>query len=132
MEKTFADGGKIAKFVKIFSLESFPLYGKSMFAPPKMIIPSWPKVVRLVADGKDVVAMAVAMYHIYVSPFIADAVRSKDFPMATHSEHAHYMIKWCIRHTHSLMRRTPTISIKIASLELALEMKRKVNTLSSY
>ena len=27
MEKTFADGGKIAKFVKVFSLESFPLYG---------------------------------------------------------------------------------------------------------
>ena len=29
MEKTFADGGKIAKFVKVFSLESFPLYGMS-------------------------------------------------------------------------------------------------------
>ena len=27
MEKAFADGGKIAKFVKVFSLESFPLYG---------------------------------------------------------------------------------------------------------
>ena len=27
MEKTFADGRKIAKFVKVFSLESFPLYG---------------------------------------------------------------------------------------------------------
>ena len=27
MEKTFADGGKIAKFVKVFSLKSFPLYG---------------------------------------------------------------------------------------------------------
>ena len=27
MEKIFADGEKIAKFVKVFSLESFPLYG---------------------------------------------------------------------------------------------------------
>ena len=27
MQKTFADGGKITKFVKVFSLESFPLYG---------------------------------------------------------------------------------------------------------
>ena len=26
-EKTFADGGKIAKFMKVFSLESFLLYG---------------------------------------------------------------------------------------------------------
>ena len=24
------DGGKIAKFVKVFSLESFPLYGRSI------------------------------------------------------------------------------------------------------
>ena len=27
MEKTFADGCKITKFMKVFSLESFPLYG---------------------------------------------------------------------------------------------------------
>ena len=27
MEKTFADSLKITKFVKVFSLESFPLYG---------------------------------------------------------------------------------------------------------
>ena len=27
VEKTFAGGCKIAKFVKVFSLESFPLYG---------------------------------------------------------------------------------------------------------
>jgi len=27
MEKTFADSHKTAKFVKVFSLESFPLYG---------------------------------------------------------------------------------------------------------
>ena len=27
MQKTFADGGKITKFVKVFSLESFSLYG---------------------------------------------------------------------------------------------------------
>ena len=26
VEKVFADGCKIAKFVKVFSLESFPLY----------------------------------------------------------------------------------------------------------
>ena len=61
-----------------------------MFVQQKMIIPSWPKVVRPVADGKDVATMAVAMYHTYVSPFVANAVRSKDFTMATHSEHAHY------------------------------------------
>ena len=30
MEKTFADGGKIVKFVKVFSLESFPLYGNNI------------------------------------------------------------------------------------------------------
>ena len=45
-----------------------------MFAQPKMIIPSWPKVVHPVADGKDVVTMAVVMYHIYLSPFVANAV----------------------------------------------------------
>ena len=28
-EKTFTDGGKIEKFVKVFSLESFPLYGNA-------------------------------------------------------------------------------------------------------
>ena len=27
MEKTFADGWKITKFVQVFSLKSFPLYG---------------------------------------------------------------------------------------------------------
>jgi hypothetical protein len=31
VEKTFADGCKIAKFVKVFSLESFPLYGTCPF-----------------------------------------------------------------------------------------------------
>ena len=30
VEKTFADGGKISKFMKVFSLESFPLYGNRL------------------------------------------------------------------------------------------------------
>ena len=47
MEKTFADGGKIAKFVKVFSLESFPLYGIFMvdlavtkFFHPRKLLPT--------------------------------------------------------------------------------------------
>ena len=31
-EKTFAGGSKITKFVNVFSLESFPLYG-TLFMP---------------------------------------------------------------------------------------------------
>ena len=31
VEKTFAGDSKTAKFVKVFSLESFPLYGKLRF-----------------------------------------------------------------------------------------------------
>ena len=30
-EKTFANGSKTAKFMNVFSLESFPLYGIIMF-----------------------------------------------------------------------------------------------------
>ena len=30
MEKTFADGTQTSKSVKVFSLESFPLYGKCL------------------------------------------------------------------------------------------------------
>ena len=40
MEKTFADGGKIAKFVKVFSFESFPLYGILFLQSPSFTDPS--------------------------------------------------------------------------------------------
>ena len=41
MEKTFADGRKIAKFVNLFSLESFPLYGISYNTIVKTITYAW-------------------------------------------------------------------------------------------
>ena len=42
------------KAYKLYRSAGLCLPGKSMFARPKMIAPSWPKVVRPVADGKDV------------------------------------------------------------------------------
>ena len=43
---------------------------KSMFLQPKMIVPSWPKVVRPVADGKDVATCGLSIGLILVSLFL--------------------------------------------------------------
>ena len=40
VEKTFANSHKIMKFAKVFSLESFPLYGKTTFTPSLVPKPS--------------------------------------------------------------------------------------------
>ena len=49
------------KAYKLYGSAGLCLPGKSMFARSKTIAPSWPKVVRPVADGKDVATRGLSI-----------------------------------------------------------------------
>ena len=57
------------KAYKLYRSAGLCLLGKSMFAQPKMIAPSWPKVVRPVADGKDVATRGMSIDLLLASFF---------------------------------------------------------------
>ena len=53
----------------IISDNKVSMLGKSMFARPKMIAPSWPKIVRPVADGKDLATRGLSIGLLLASFF---------------------------------------------------------------
>ena len=59
----------LCKAYKLYRSAGLCLPGKSMFARPKMIAPSWPNVVRPVTDGKDVARCGLSIDLLSVSFF---------------------------------------------------------------
>ena len=57
------------KAYKLYCSAGLCLPGKSIFARPKTIAPSWPEVVRPVADGKDVASCGLSIGLLLASFF---------------------------------------------------------------
>ena len=57
------------KAYKLYCLAGLCLPGKSIFARPKMIAPSWPKVVRPIAGGKVVASCGLSIDLLLASFF---------------------------------------------------------------
>ena len=69
--KLWAPSRWSCKAYKLYRSAGLCLPGKSMFARPKMIAHSWPKVVRPVADGKDVATRGLSI-GLFLAPLFHD------------------------------------------------------------
>ena len=69
--KLWAPSKWSCKAYKLYGSAGLCLPGKSIFARPKMIAPSWPKVVRPVADGKDVARCGLSI-GLFLAPLFHD------------------------------------------------------------
>ena len=69
--KLWAPSRWSCKAYKLYGSAGLCLPGKSIFARPKMIAPSWPKVVRPVADGKDVARCGLSI-GLFLAPLFHD------------------------------------------------------------
>ena len=68
-QKLWAPSRWSCKAYKFYRLAGLCLPGESMFAQPKTIAPSWPKIIRPVADGKDVVTRGLSIGLLLASFF---------------------------------------------------------------
>ena len=67
--KLWAPSRWSCKAYKLYCSAGLCLPGKSIFVRPKMIAPSWPKVVRPIADGKDVARCGLSIDLLLASFF---------------------------------------------------------------
>ena len=67
--KLWAPSRWSCKAYKFYGLAGLCLPGESMFARPKTIAPSWPKIVRLVTDGKDAATRGLSIGLFLASSF---------------------------------------------------------------
>ena len=68
-QKLWAPSRWSCKAYKLYGSAGLCLPGKSIFARPKTIAPSWPKVVCPVADGKDVARCGLSIGLLLASFF---------------------------------------------------------------